>query len=91
MNEQTQHLGVYERLVSDDSDFLGQVAYSIYKKRKREFIIRKKAELGIERLPDDVVDEFVKNQTDYTLELYKAQAYNLSIEFLGSSYEADLT
>ena len=91
MTEQLQHFGIYERLVSDDHDFLGQVAYSIYKRRKREYILRKQAELGVTSVPNDVVEEFVKEQTDYTLELYKSQAYNLSVEFLNTSYEAELT
>ncbi len=38
--------GIYERLVNDEGDVLGQIAYSIYKKRKREFIMRKQTELG---------------------------------------------
>ena len=86
MTEEMKHSGVYERLVDNDHNFLGQVAYSIYKSRKRDFIIRKQKELGTSIIPAEVVDEFVADQTDYTLELYKAQADTLSREFLDSSY-----
>ena len=91
MTEELKYSGIYERLVSDDHDFLGQVAYSIYKKRKREFIVRKQSELGVNTVPDSVVAEFVKSQSDYTLDLYRTQAYNLSIEFLNESYTDTLT
>ena len=90
MAEPLKHSGIYERLVSDDHDFLGQVAYSIYKRRKREYILRKQEELGVNDVPDEIVSEFVKEQTDYTLELYRVQANNLSIEFLNASFQAEL-
>ena len=86
MTKQVKHSGVYERLVADEHDFLGNAAYSIYKTRKREFIIRKQIELGTSSIPEDVVNEFVNDQTDYTLKLYRNQAEDLFREFLNSSY-----
>ena len=85
------HSGIYERLVGGEGDILGQVAYSVYKKRKREFIIRKQAELGCQLVPDDVIREFVRDQTDYTLDLYRTQAKQLSRAFLDVSYSAELS
>lgn len=41
MSEKIKFSKVYERLVSDDRDLLGQVAYSIYKMRKRDFLMQK--------------------------------------------------
>ena len=90
MSEESKYSGIYERLVEDDHDILGQVAYSIYKRRKREFVVRKQSELGVDNLSDDVVAEFVKGQTDYTLDLYRNEARKLSREFLDTSYEAEL-
>lgn len=90
MTEHMKHSGVYERLVENDHDFLGQVAYSIYKRRKRAFIIRKQEELGTNNIPAEDVEEFVKDQTDYTLDLYKAQADTLSREFLNALYGKEL-
>ena len=66
MADKVKHSGIYERMVSDEHDFLGQAAYSIYKARKREFIIRKQAELGTARVPEELVNEFVEAQSDYT-------------------------
>ena len=60
MADKVKHSGIYERMVSDEHDFLGQAAYSIYKARKREFIIRKQAELGTARVPEELVNEFVE-------------------------------
>ena len=90
MTEHMKHSGIYERLVENDHDFLGQVAYSIYKRRKRAFIIRKQEELGTNNIPTEAVEEFVKDQTDYTLELCKAQADTLSREFLNALYGKEL-
>ena len=78
--------GIYERLVKGEDDILGQIAYSIYKKRKWEFVVRKKAELDRDVIPSDLMEEFIKDQTDYTLELYKTQAEKLSRDFLDASY-----
>ena len=85
-----EHSGIYERLVSDDHDLLGQAAYSIYKARKREFIISKQIELGTPRVPEEVVNEFIKAQTDRTLELYRNQANGLFREFLDASYGKEI-
>ena len=85
-----KHSGIYERLVENDHDFLGQVAYSIYKRRKREFIMRKQEELGTSNIPAEAVEDFINDQTDYTLELYKVQADMLSREFLNASYKNEI-
>lgn len=90
MSDNVKHSGIYERLVKDDHDLLGQVAYSIYKARKREFIINKQIELGIPKVPDEVVDVFVNAQTDYTLDLYRHQAENFFREFLDNSYGREI-
>ena len=91
MTENTKHSGIYERLVADDHDVLGQIAYSIYKRRKREFVLRKKLELGTDNLPDSVLADFVNDQTDYTLDLYRDEAQKLSREFLDATYESELS
>ena len=77
-------------MVADEHDFLGQAAYSIYKTRKREFIIRKQLELGTSKVPEDIVNEFVASQTDYTLNIYRSQAEDLFREFLNSSYKNEM-
>ncbi|MBQ6001704.1 MAG: hypothetical protein IJL18_02500 [Synergistaceae bacterium] len=82
---------VYSRLVKDDNDVAGQIAYSIYKRTKKEFIARKQAELGVTLIPDEVIEEFYANQTDYMLELYRKHASKLTRDFLDASYNNDIT
>ena len=84
------HSGIYERLVSDERDVLGQIAYSLYKNRKREFILRKQVRLGCATVPEDVVEDFVEDQTDSQLMLYKIQAEKLFREVLDASYGEQL-
>lgn len=91
MPEKIKFSKVYERLVSDDRDLLGQVAYSIYKIRKRDFIMQKQAETGKEEIDEETISDFVNAQSDYTLELYREQAKNIFREFLNASYENELT
>ena len=81
---------VYDRLVKDDGDTSGLVAYGIYKKAKREFIRKKQAELGVIVLPDDVLEEFYATQTDYMLELYRIHAKKMTREFLDELYDKDI-
>ena len=81
---------VYDRLVKDDGDTSGLVAYGIYKKAKREFIRKKQDELGVIVLPDDVLKEFYATQTDYMLELYRIHAKKMTREFLDELYDKDI-
>ncbi len=90
MTENMKHSGIFERLVKGDHDILGHIAYSIYKRRKRAFIIRKQEELGTSNIPAELVEEFIEDQTDYTLEMYRSQADILSQEFLNASYKEEL-
>lgn len=80
----------YDRLVKDDGDIAGLVAYGIYKKAKRSFIRQKQAEFGVTMISDDILEEFYANQTDYALELYKMHANTMTREFLDESYKKDL-
>lgn len=81
---------VYDRLVKDDGDTSGLVAYGIYKKAKREFIRKKQAELGTTIIPENVLEEFHANQTDYVLELYRIHAKEMTRVFLDALYGEDI-
>ena len=80
------HSDVYDRLIKDDKDIKGQVAYVIYKKTKREFIRRMQTQLGTTVIPDDVMEEFYASQTDYTLHLYRNYAGQVTRESLNILY-----
>lgn len=81
---------VYRRIVKDDNDVAGQVAYGVYKKNKLEFIQKTQNELGLMIVPDDVMEEFYASQTEYVLDLYRAHANNILREFLDTSYDKDI-
>lgn len=51
----------------------------------------KKSELGTDNLPDSVLADFVNDQTDYMLDLYRDEAQKLSREFLDATYESELS
>ena len=81
---------VYDRLVKDENDILGQIAYAIYKSHKKAFIIRKQEGLGLSPGPREVVDDYVLNQTDEMLNVYKSHAEKLARAFLDASYGKQL-
>ncbi|MBQ3449558.1 MAG: hypothetical protein IJG34_06665 [Synergistaceae bacterium] len=81
---------VYNRIVKDDNDVEGLVAYGIYKNTKREFIRKTQNELGLMDIPDDVMEEFYLSQTDYVLDLYRKHAKSILREFLDSLYSKDI-
>lgn len=82
---------VYNRLVKDENDVTGHIAYGLYKRAKAEFISKQQLRLGVTVIPEDVIDEFHASQTDYMLEFYRTSARQLLRNFLDSSYQADLT
>ena len=84
------HSDVYDRLIQDDKDIKGQVAYVIYKKVKRDFIKRMQTQLGTTVIPDDVMEEFYASQTDYTLSLYRGYASKVTRESLNILYSEDI-
>ena len=80
---------VYSRIVKDDNDVAGQVAYVTYKKTKMEFIQKMQNELGQMIIPDDVMEEFYASQTDYVLDLYRIHANSILREFLDKDIERE--
>ena len=78
--------GVYDRLVEDENDILGQIAYAIYKSQKKAFIIQKQKSLGNAPIPESIVNDYLLAQTDKMLEVYKSHAEKLAREFLDASY-----
>ena len=73
---------VYSRLVQDDNDITGQIAYCAYKRIKQEFIRRVQSEQGTVLIPDEMLEEFYASQTDYTRGLYRKHAKIIAKEFL---------
>ena len=66
---------IYSNIVKDESDFLGKIAYSIYKKDKYEWIHEQKKKLNKEIISNEELKQFhnLKNrQTE--IENYRTQA-----------------
>ena len=84
------HFDVYEQLVKDSSDVIGQVAYGVYKENKREFINKHKEKLGVAEIPEEIMEEFAASQTDFIIELYRKHADSIVKEFVRVAYEEEL-
>ena len=64
---------IYKKLVSDQNDIIGHIAYSIYKEDKVDHIKKKKGE-GIE-VTDEVLKPFHEfSSSDSSIESYKMKA-----------------
>ena len=85
------HSDVYNRIVKDDNDIAGQIAYAVYKRTKQEFIRRVQAEQGTVLIPDEVLEEFYANQTDYTIDLYRKHAASIIREFLDEATDKEFS
>lgn len=75
---------IYEKLVEDDDDFVGHVAYSIYKKSKLEYINNKKSE------GTPITQKILKPFNDFSntssqIDTYRIKAEVLLQAFLESS------
>lgn len=74
---------IFQDLVRDENDLIGAIAYSIYKRRKIEWLKTYKEEHGIEPPPEHM---HVFNSTSLQqMEGYKAQAHDVMDEFMKSA------
>lgn len=81
----------YDALVKDEDDFLGQLAYCVYKRQKIYEIKRRCAEENVLWLPDEEIADFVRlAQTPQQMELYKEKAERLVNAFLEASIATEL-
>lgn len=85
---QRQYNFIYSKLVSGDDDFVGQIAYSIYKKEKVKFIEDFKAE-NPDKEPQEA--DFVHfhrfSSTDSAIQSYRLKAELILQEFLNNSLD----
>lgn len=73
---------IYSKLVRDDADIIGMVAYGIYKKHKIEFIESVKKEHNREPNIEEWRAFSISTNTDSQLEKYVAQAENMLASFV---------
>jgi hypothetical protein len=75
---------IFSALVNDEDDILGQLAYSVYKRQKIEYIQTFKTRNGIEPQDHDLVAFHDISNSHSQLEAYRAQATRLAKDFLDS-------
>ena len=80
---------IYSKLVQDQNDILGVIAYSIYKRHKIEFITSVSEKEGRDPTDEEfrTFREVTNNQTQ--LDMYKDQAKSLSQSFLDAALEEE--
>lgn len=76
---------IYSRIVNDDNDFIGKIAYSIYKEDKIQHI-NSFFENNKRNPNQDELKKFHEiSSTDNSIERYRLQAENLLQEFLDNT------
>jgi len=80
---------IYRKLVEDDDDLLGIIAYSLYKRQKFEFIENFKRKHGKEPEPKDFESFNDLTSGELQLKSYFNEAQTLAQKFLDESLEAD--
>ena len=81
MIEDKQFNYIYSKLVSDDTDILGHIAYSLYKGEKVEYLekLARKKDADTHK----ALDHFHQiSCLDSTLERYKLQAQTILLDYL---------
>ena len=82
---------IYNKLVENEDDILGHIAYSVYKRQKIAEIERIRREKGIEYVSASDIEPFIKlAQTDEQIEFYLNKADVLSKTFLSNSVALEL-
>lgn len=74
---------IFNQLVQDDSDFVGMVAYTLYKRQKIEWIEKFQSDNGGREPDESDLDQFHRISTmPSQLNVYREQAIDLLDEFL---------
>ncbi|GHV39628.1 hypothetical protein FACS1894187_19800 [Synergistales bacterium] len=82
---------IYSRLVKDEKDTLGHIAYSLYKKQKIAFIKDKERENNGQPPTDQQLKDFQEIAgSEEQLDLYQTKALSLMQFFLDTALREDL-
>ena len=76
---------IHQKIVNDDADVLGAIAYSIYKKEKQLFIEKFKAKNGKDPEEDDIAKFHEIISTDSNIERFRMQAGGILQDFVNST------
>lgn len=82
---------IYEKLVKDENDILGHIAYSVYKNQKLATIAGKKKENGGSDVTDEDLAPFLElSQSESQMSFYKDRATALAQQFLNEGIGEEL-
>jgi len=82
---------IYNKLVENDEDILGHIAYSVYKRQKIEEINNLRKKKGSEYVSDEDLAPFIAfSQSDMQISFYKSKAVELANNFLENSMAIEL-
>ena len=83
-----KYCSIYSKLVQNEGDMVGHIAYSLYKAEKVQYIKEQKEALKVDILPDDVVQEFTAGRDNQTsLDHYRGMAETILQRFIGGSFD----
>ncbi len=80
---------IFNALVDDEDDILGQLAYSVYKRQKIEYIQAFRDRNDVEPEDSDLIAFHDISNSSSQLEAYRIQATRLAADFLESSFGAE--
>lgn len=83
-----KYCSIYSKLVQNEGDMVGHIAYSLYKAEKVQYIKEKKETMKVDTLPEKVVQEFTAGRdNNKSLEHYRGMAETILQRFIGGSFD----
>jgi hypothetical protein len=80
---------IYSKLVEKETDLIGHIAYSLYKKSKVDFIEKKKSE-GVSLTDEDLIPFNEFSSSEGSIESYRIKAELIMQSFLENVLEEEL-
>ena len=83
-----KYCSIYSKLVKNEGDMVGHIAYSLYKAEKVQYIKEQKKTMKVDVLPEKVVQEFYSGRDNQkSLEHYRGMAETILQKFIGGSFD----
>ena len=83
-----KYCSIYSKLVQNEGDMVGHIAYSLYKAEKVQYIKEQKEAMKVDILPEEVVQEFTAGRDNQTsLDHYRGMAETILQRFIGGSFD----
>ena len=82
-DQQGRYNEIFEKLVPDDDDLVGMIAYALYKQSKRAWLLRFVMEEGRPPTSEETFQTYVRSQGSMELGRLRTQAESLLLEYSG--------